>query len=348
MGKNLDDEENDIQIVNGKIIGKENIYEKAHNFEKEKIIEEEPKVILEEKIEIEEVENRDNFKEELNVIFTEILNEEKDLRNDNTSIEKKGRVKNIDGFYKMLLSSGKSKQTIETYKYSLNWWEKIADRNNCSIYKLKLEIIENALTEIDVNTKKKKVSALKQLGKWYLREGYANLNLETQKIVIGRGKVRLPKAKSEEEFIDIKDHGKKLLEEGKREGVWILLMIVCGLRISEIETVEVGKDFVKVLGKGNKERKIPCPSFLIEAMKKIKADGTGGYKSKRQVIDRNLRKIGYSKLHSLRHTYATILHHRGLNIEEVSKLLGHSDISTTQIYAQTKINERVASLIEED
>ena len=123
-------------------------------------------------------------------------------------------------------------------------------------------------------------------------------------------------------------------------------MIVCGLRISEIETIEVGKDFVKVLGKGNKERKIPCPSFLIEAMKKIKAEGTGGYKSGRRVIDRALRKLGYSKLHSLRHTYATLLHNNGLALEEVSKLLGHSDISTTQIYAQTKINEGVNEILE--
>lgn len=66
------------------------------------------------------------------------------------------------------------------------------------------------------------------------------------------------------------------------------------------------------------------------------------------MIDRSLRRMGYKHLHSLRHTYATVLHQRGLPIEKVSKLLGHADISTTQIYAQTKIDNEVIDLLERE
>ena len=301
---------------------------------------------MEEKKVKEEVKSENNFREEINEIFTEILSEEKVLRNDNTDNEKKGRVKSIDGFFRTLEASSKSKNTIANYKYDLKFWEKIADRYNCSLYTLKLKTIEIAISEMDINTKKRRMSTLKQLGKWYLREGYPNLNIETQKVILGKGKSRIPKAKTTNEFRDIREHAIELINEKKREGIWLLLMVTCGCRISEIETVTPGDNYVTVMGKGNKERKIPCSDLLLNAMKTIKAEGTGGYKSGRRVIDRALRKLGYSKLHSLRHTYATLLHNNGLALEEVSKLLGHSDISTTQIYAQTKINEGVNEILE--
>ena len=261
---------------------------------------------------------------------------------------KKGRIRDIEGFYVSLQSAGRSKITIEGYRYDMKWWGKIAEQKNSSIYNLKFKDIEEAIAEMDINTKKRKISALKQVGKWYLREGYANLNIENAKNHHRKGKIRLPKAKSQEEFVGIKEQGKKLIEEGKREGIWLLLMVVCGCRISELETIVTGEKSITVVGKGNKERMIPCPDYLLKALKSFQAEGRGGYKRKRRVIDRALRELGYTHLHTLRHTYATILHNRGLNLEEVSKLLGHSDISTTQIYAKTKINEGVTDLLEND
>ena len=56
-----------------------------------------------------------------------------------------------------LKSAGRGESTIMTYKYAMNWWEIMANKNKVSLYNLKLKHIEEAISDIDINTKKKKV-----------------------------------------------------------------------------------------------------------------------------------------------------------------------------------------------
>ena len=260
----------------------------------------------------------------------------------------KGRTRDISGFWLTLQSAGRAKRTIEGYQQDIKQWQKYTlEKGHKTVYNLKLKEIEGFIAKRDVNTARRLISSLKQLSKWYLRDGFPALNIEMQKLMSAKGKKRIPLAKEPAEFIRIRDEAKKMIEEGDRRGLWISLKLMCGLRISEIATVEVSDNFIQVIGKGDKQRRIPAPAYVVEGLKTIPANGRGGYKKSRFVIDRCLRKLGYTHLHSLRHTYATYLLHKGVKIEVIQKLLGHSSIATTQIYAQTKIEEGITNVLEQ-
>lgn len=260
----------------------------------------------------------------------------------------KGRTRDISGFWLTLQSAGRAKRTIEGYQQDIKQWQKYAlEKGHKTVYNLKTKDIEGFIAKRDVNTSRRLISSLKQLSKWYLRDGFPALNIEMQKLMSAKGKKRIPLAKEPAEFIRIRDEAKKMIEEGDRKGIWISLKLMCGLRISEIATVEVSDNFIQVIGKGDKQRRIPAPAYVVEGLKTIPATGRGGYKKSRFVIDRCLRKLGYTHLHSLRHTYATYLLHKGVKIEVIQKLLGHSSIATTQIYAQTKIEEGITNVLEQ-
>lgn len=327
----IEDEEDEVKIVNGVIIREgENI-----EITSKKVKEEKSYKKLDEKIE-------ENIKEIQEIFQEENISEEEEVIK-----RSKGRTRDIEGFFLMLKSIGRAKKTIESYRYDIEFWKKIARRNKKSIYNLKLTEIEEANAGQDINSVKRRVSALKQLAKWYLRDGFPLLHIECQKIILGRGKVRVPQAKSEKEYIQIKKRAQELIEEGRREGVWLSLFINCGLRISEIQTVTPFEDHITVIGKGDKERKVPCPEHLLEILNNFKKDGHGGYRKKRQIIDRELRKMGYTHLHSLRHTYATILLNRGVDLDKIQHLLGHSSIATTQIYAKTKVDKSILEVLKD-
>lgn len=261
---------------------------------------------------------------------------------------KRGRPPKIEKFFIFLRASEHSQNTLKTYKSAIRFWNGVARSNNKTIYNLNIEELEKGIMSKDLNTKRKLVSALKQLGKWYLRSDYPKLYIELNKLVIIGHKSRIPATKSEKEFIEIKNHAKELISKGKREGIWLGLMLTCGLRISEIQTVEAEDGQIKVIGKRNKQRIVPASDWILEGLKGLKDTGRGGYKKPRGIVDRGLRKMGYTHLHSLRHTYATILLKRGLPLNQIQKLLGHSDISTTTIYAQTEVPKNVAELLEKD
>ena len=259
---------------------------------------------------------------------------------------KNGRLPNIKKFWIHLSAGGKSKSTIKEYGYDYKWWTRKARNINTTPYSLKLGEMESFLSNMKPRTARRKISFLRSLGKWYSREGKSKLFIEVAKVDAPTLSKPLPGDLGAVEFEAIRDLLKILLQQGKREGLWIGLMIMCGLRVSEIKTAEVKDDiFIIVTGKGNKERLIPARLWLIQAMKSMPKEEVGGWKKDRSIIYKKVKKIGY-KPHSLRHTYASELTRRGKNIEDIRVLLGHSDISTTTIYAQVNIPVDTAELLD--
>ena len=259
---------------------------------------------------------------------------------------KKGRLPKIDRFFTFLTASGKAKRTIQEYRYEFHWWTRKAEILKKTLYTIKISDIEDILEKIHPSTTRRKISFLRTLSKWYLREGKNRLYVEVSKFTVPKIPQRLPSDHGAKKFEEIKKQAKEFCEKQERVGIWFGLMLMCGLRISEIQTATIKDDhFIKVLGKGNKERLVPVPLWLLDSMNQIERDSKNGWAKNRNIVYRHVRKLGY-KPHSLRHTYASELLRRGEKIETIRVLLGHTDISTTSIYARVNISADSALLLD--
>lgn len=161
----------------------------------------------------------------------------------------------------------------------------------------------------------------------------------------------------------------------KRNHALLELLYATGLRVSELVTLPVSimrrhEPFFIVNGKGNKERMVPMSDKAMEAVQNFlelrnideRADAckwlfpSDNYSQAlaRQVFARDLKAMGArcglyaSQLspHVLRHAFATHLLQNGADLRVVQQLLGHSDISTTQIYTHV-LDERLHQLVNE-
>lgn len=157
-----------------------------------------------------------------------------------------------------------------------------------------------------------------------------------------------------------------------RDRAMIELLYATGLRVSELcklelSAVERGLSILKVTGKGNKQRIVPFGEAAGEALDKYVSEGRGallkgraskylfvtarGQAMARQTFWLLLRKHGRSvgifrKLtpHVVRHSFATHLVENGADLRSVQTMLGHADISTTQIYthvAQRRLRDTI-------
>lgn len=159
---------------------------------------------------------------------------------------------------------------------------------------------------------------------------------------------------------------------GIRDKAALELMYASGMRVSEIIGLELGNinmdmGFVKCLGKGSKERIIPFGNLAKTAIKRyleksrpfLSKENSSkqplfitrlGRAMSRQtfwkIIKHYARKAGIKKHlapHTLRHSFATHLLERGADLRIVQELLGHSDISTTQLYTHIQ-KDRLKSI----
>ena len=147
--------------------------------------------------------------------------------------------------------------------------------------------------------------------------------------------------------------------DGIRDKAMLELMYASGLRVSELLSLErsnvnLKQNVVKVLGKGSKERKVPIGDFaneyIVKYLNEVR-DRNIGSKTKylflskygkplsRQYFFKQIRKYALKagitetiSPHTLRHCFATHLLENGAELRAVQEMLGHSNISTTQIY----------------
>lgn len=190
---------------------------------------------------------------------------------------------------------------------------------------------------------------------------YAYLNILhkdiTSTIKRPRRDKKIPEVLSKEEIkalINILDNEKSRL--------MVSLIYACGLRVSELTHLKLSDlDFDSKTGnikqaKGRKDRVFNIPSFLLLPLqnysleqKKLKKDylftGPNGKLSSRniqKIVSGAAKRAGIKKEvhpHTLRHSFATHLLENGIDIRMIQELLGHSDLSTTQIYTHVSREE---------
>ena len=181
----------------------------------------------------------------------------------------------------------------------------------------------------------------------------------TINLTVSRGQKRLPIYATKNEIEKLMSIFNDNIPEELFNHAILETIYGLGLRVSEccnLKTNQVNLDdgFVKVLGKGNKERVVPIPTNTLKLMKTYFLNirtvwinkstnyffvNKHGKKIYSEYVEKMLKKsiieAGISKHitpHKLRHSYATHLLEGGADLRVIQELLGHSDISTTEIY----------------
>ena len=227
----------------------------------------------------------------------------------------------------------------------------------CHYYEEEQEVILDInplrLKNID-NSKKtisKKLSTIRSFVKYMQEQEELEIKL------IGDSVIKVPKTLPKP--IDENLITEILNCSSRKEHLIISLLYGLGLRISELSTMrvsDISQEWVQVLGKGNKTRQIPLLKSLFEQIESYKKqacpkvflfekEGVQMSSSQiRYVFSKVFKKSGIKATpHQLRHSFATHLLQNGARISDVSELLGHSSMVSTQIYTELgsskKLNE---------
>ena len=264
------------------------------------------------------------------------------------------------------IERGLSKNTIDSYVNDLKKLILFLKKNELSISPIFIdkEFIQKFIYEVakKVNPRSQAriISGLRSFFEYLIFEDYRKTNptdlIETPNI--GR---KLPDTLSEDEInqliasIDLSD------SQGERNRTILETMYSCGLRVSELITLKISdlffeEGFIRVIGKGNKQRFIPIHStaqkYILNYTKQVRNQITAqkgfedtvflnrrGRGLTRQMIFIILKdlaiKINLSKKispHTLRHSFATHLLKNGADLRAIQQMLGHESITTTEIY----------------
>lgn len=266
----------------------------------------------------------------------------------------------------LAIERGLSSNTILNYTLDIEKFYLYLETNNCieSPEHIKADTIQafvyHISKEVNARSQSRIISGLKSFFQYLIFEDYRTSNptdlLETPKI--GR---KLPETLAIEEIdaliaaIDIS------LPEGERNRTILETLYACGLRVSELTTLKISdlffeEGFIKITGKGNKQRFVPIGNstqkYITIYIKEIRSK-LNIKKDQEDTLFLNRRGSGLSRAmiftiikdlataidlkktispHTFRHSYATHLLENGADLRSIQLMLGHESITTTEIY----------------
>ncbi len=272
----------------------------------------------------------------------------------------------IDTFLDVLWSErGLSRNTLAAYGRDLNafarWLEKNkSELSNASSSDLQAYIAHKGKMGAKASSMARVLSSLRRYYRYQVREGRLQ---EDPSALIDSPKLGrpLPDSLSEAQVDALLDAPDTNDAVGLRDRAMLELLYATGLRVSELVSLEhsqisLQQGIVRVVGKGNKERLVPMGDEAVSWIEQYKiearADLMKGHELSAQLfvtrrgsgmtrqafwylIKRYALQVGIGQKispHTLRHAFATHLLNHGADLRVVQLLLGHSDLSTTQIY----------------
>lgn len=261
---------------------------------------------------------------------------------------------------------GLSANTRQAYERDLRLFCKtLGFKNSDALVNVSREQITGYMTQLKEKglaaaTIARKLAAIKAFYRFMTAEGYMDAN-PAEVVEAGTKGIKLPRVLSEDEVVRLLNQPDITTAEGFRDCTMLEVLYATGMRVSELinltlERVDLNMKYIIAFGKGSKERIVPLGSvaaeFLQQYLEKVRPKLThedrntnivflafGGHELTRQrfwqIIRAYGRKANINKAltpHILRHSFATHLLDNGADLRSVQELLGHSDISTTQIY----------------
>jgi tyrosine recombinase XerC len=252
-----------------------------------------------------------------------------------------------------------SKHTIINYQLDLNGFNKFL--GSVPLEKIDYLLLRKYLAilkekNLGTRTVLRHISSLRSFFRFLTREGY----IKTNPILIlssPKSDKHLPQFLTEEEvgrLISSTFSGGKIDERSLRDRAILETFYSTGIRISELvglstDDIDFIGGIIKVMGKGKKERIVPIGEAALTSIKnyfnkrKKQSQAVFLNKNGKRITDRGVRDIVYKYLrlasikhgvspHTLRHSFATHLLNRGADLRSIQELLGHANLSTTQIY----------------
>ncbi|MDF9760692.1 integrase/recombinase XerD [Peribacillus simplex] len=272
-----------------------------------------------------------------------------------------------DFIHFLTIEKGLAKNTLVSYERDLrSYWSYLKDVETINDWNDSRRVnILHFLVHLKDQGKSSKtvarhIASIRSFHQFLLREKVTDqdpsIHIETPK-----PERSLPKVLSMEEVEALLEAPKILDEFGLRDKAMLELMYATGMRVSELISMDVGDvhgsmGFVRCVGKGKKERIIPIGQTALSAIEHYMEGARGRLASTKHRTDslflnhhgNRLTRQGFWKIlkklvksaqiekeitpHTLRHSFATHLLMNGADLRAVQEMLGHADISTTQIY----------------
>lgn len=301
-----------------------------------------------------------------------------DMQTDNKSVNKVNA--DIIGKYRryMKLERNYSENTLDAYMSDLQKLLDYVGSEGLHVLDVKLDDLRNfvaALVDIGISARSQSriLSGVRTFYTFLILDGYIEDD-PTELLEWPKIGEHLPEVLSVEEVDRLEQACDLSKWEGQRNRTIIEVLFSCGLRVSELINLRLSdlfldEKFIRVMGKGKKERLVPISEsavkelqywFMDRNLMKIKPgeedfvflNRRGGHLTRMMIftiVRRLAEAVGIEKTispHTLRHSFATALLEGGANLRAIQDMLGHERISTTQIYTHIDMHTLREEILE--